>query len=69
MAANILISITQKRSMRPKFENHFPKRIFQWSFVQSRRTWIDVQITLPKESVKKIILFKNGGQNHFGVAQ
>ena len=25
-----------------KFENHFPKEIFQWNLAQSRRTWIDL---------------------------
>ena len=62
MAANILISISQKRS-RDKTWKSLSKRIFQWKLAQSRRVWIDLHYW--NKIVNKIILFENGGQNNF----
>ena len=60
MAANILISISRKRSRDQNLKNHFPKRNFQWNLTQSKRTWTDLHYW---NIFFQIIPFQNGGQN------
>ena len=47
----------------PKFENHFPKGIFQWNWAQSRRTWIHLHYW--NNIWKKLFRFKMAAKTIF----
>ena len=71
MAANILISISQKWSRDQTLKTHLYKIIFQRNFAKSRRKWIDLHYWIKifkelfrfKMSAKTIFVILNNNAN------